>query len=289
MAALTDNKEVDRKDGVLIAHKVAASTTIYKGALLKVNASGYAEPCATEAGASFIGVAYEEVDNSSGSDGDKEVRVYKTGTFLLEGSGFAQSDVGAPVYASDDQTITTTPASNLQIVGEIVEYEAADEVWVKLFASDTPAAASVAALGATADFTALAVTATNLTALAVTATNLTALAVTATNLTDLSTGDTYTDAAVNAIFAEVETALDLKADNADVETLRGEVETALDLKADNADVETLRTECETAFDLKADNADVETLRGEVETRMDNAEAKADEIIAALKGAGLMKS
>ena len=66
-----------------------------------------------------------------------------------------------------------------------------------------------------------------LTALGTTS-NLTALVIAATTVSDLSTGDTYADAGLNAIFAEVETALDLKADNADVETLRGEIEVRLD-------------------------------------------------------------
>jgi len=88
-------------------------------------------------------------------------------------------------------------------------------------------AAVIAALGSTAD--------------------LTALVIAATTLSDLSTSDTYTDAALNAIFAEVET----------------------------------------AFDLKSDNADVETLRTEVEARLDDIEAKIDAILVSLKNAGLM--
>jgi len=40
-------------------------------------------------------------------------------------------------------------------------------------------------------------------------------------------------------------------------------------------------------DIKADNADLETLRGEVETRLDNIESKINAIIVAMKAAGLM--
>lgn len=132
MAALSDNKEVQRKDGVVLAHKVVGSDIIYRGALVKINADGYLAPCAAEAGAVFAGIAYEEVDNSSGSAGDEECRVYKEGVFLLEGSGFAQADVGEAVYASDDQTVTKTHAANLQRVGVIVEFESSTKVWVKI-------------------------------------------------------------------------------------------------------------------------------------------------------------
>lgn len=44
---------------------------------------------------------------------------------------------------------------------------------------------------------------------------------------------------------------------------------------------------DTALDLKADNADVETLRTQVEARLDAIEAKVDALLAALKTAGLM--
>ena len=225
MAALTENIEIPEKVGKLISHPVAVDI-IYKGALVKNNAAGYLAPCATEAGATFAGVAYEKKDNSGGSAGDLSCRVIKEGVFLLTGSGLAQSDVGAVVFASDDQTITTSAGANLQPVGRIVAFKSATQVWVKIETAMVPSA-TVAELGTTSD--------------------LTALVVAATTLSDLSTGDSYTDAAVNAIFAEVETALD----------------------------------------LKADNADVETLRTEVEARLDNIEAKIDAILGALKASGLM--
>ena len=139
----------------------------------------------------------------------------------------------------------------------VTEDTAADELEAAINSGANPQAASVAALGATAD----------LTAVAPAATSLTAVVPAATAVSDLSTGDTYTDASVNAIFAEVETAMDLKADNVDVESMRGEIETAMDLKADNADVEALRVE--------------------IEDRLDDIESKVDEIIAALKAAALM--
>lgn len=49
----------------------------------------------------------------------------------------------------------------------------------------------------------------------------------------------------------------------------------------NAGIDAASVATETALDLKADNADVETLRAEVETRLDNIEAKIDALLAAL--------
>jgi len=131
MAALTADIELKEKDGSVV-RKPAAVDVIYKGALVKNNAAGYAEPCAAEAGATFAGVANEQVDNIAGSAGDKTVNVTKKGIFLLTSSGLAQSDVGSEVYASDDQTVSTVQGANEQAIGKIVAYESATQAWVDI-------------------------------------------------------------------------------------------------------------------------------------------------------------
>lgn len=119
----------------------------------------------------------------------------------------------------------------------LTEDKAADELIAALEAAADEQAAAVAALGATA--------------------NLSALAPTASVISD--SAGTYAIPA-EPTGAEVDAAIN---------ALRDKVETALDLKADNADAETLRTE--------------------VEARMDAAEAKIDAVIAALKASGQMAS
>lgn len=54
-------------------------------------------------------------------------------------------------------------------------------------------------------------------------------------------------------------------------------------------INVLTTAVNTKLDLKADNADVETLRTEAEARIDAVEAKVDAVIAAMKTAKLMKT
>jgi len=139
MAALTERKQVEEKDGVKLDLAMAVDE-IFAGALLKKNAAGFLAPAAVEAGAVFAGVAYEDCDNSSGSAGDIACKVIRKGLFLLEGTGFAQTDVGVPVYASDDQTITKTYAADLQRVGVIDEFISATQVWVSI---DVAASASI--------------------------------------------------------------------------------------------------------------------------------------------------
>ena len=57
----------------------------------------------------------------------------------------------------------------------------------------------------------------------------------------------------------------------------------------DAGIDAVVLNIETALNLKADNADVETLRTQSEARLDAIEAKVDALIAALKTAGLMAS
>ena len=132
MTALAANKDVVEKDGKLLSHPVVASDIIYKGALVKHNAAGYLAPCAAEAGSSFAGIAYEQVDNSAGAAGDLSCRVIKEGAFLLEGTGFVQADVGSKVYATDDQTITLVPLAGSQLVGVIEQFVSSTKVYVKI-------------------------------------------------------------------------------------------------------------------------------------------------------------
>jgi len=132
MSVLAKGTNIDSKDGIYVAHKMAA-VKIYQGALVNINAAGFVDNCADGmTGAFFAGVAVETVDNSAGAAGDKYIRVQKVGIVKLPCSGMAQADVGTPVLASDNNTVTKTSAAGRAVVGPIVEFESATAVWVKL-------------------------------------------------------------------------------------------------------------------------------------------------------------
>lgn len=115
------------------SYPVAASATIYKGALLCVNSSGYAQP-ATDAGSVvFIGVAYEAKNNSAGSDGDLDVRVMTRGRFLLPATSITQAMVGTAMYVVDDATVDDAAGSTYLVhVGKLVEYVSTTSGWVDI-------------------------------------------------------------------------------------------------------------------------------------------------------------
>ena len=132
MAALTADKKVVYYDGKYDSHPVAASTTIYKGALVCINASGYAVPAADTASFKFVGWAVAQADNSSGSAADIDVVVQTEGVIELAGSGFALTSVGSKVYVSDDQTVALSGVTNDVEVGKVVEYISATLAKVKI-------------------------------------------------------------------------------------------------------------------------------------------------------------
>lgn len=120
--AVTANQLVTRQDGEKVAYPVAASTRIYQGTLVYINAAGYASDATATGVNAFAGVATGEADNTSGSAGDIFVEVYTKGNFELVGTGFAQTDVGMPIYADDNYACVLSLGSTSVRIGTIVRY-----------------------------------------------------------------------------------------------------------------------------------------------------------------------
>lgn len=134
MAAATEARDPQRKDGSVVSYKLPASTStyVYKGTLVSARvADGYAY--ASRSGTAtdlFLGVAME-TKAGDGTAGSARVQVEKTGSFLFNCSGFAQTDLGVAVYASDDNTVTKTSTNN-QLVGYVAEVISATLVRVRI-------------------------------------------------------------------------------------------------------------------------------------------------------------
>jgi hypothetical protein len=100
--------------GELEAYPVIASDIIYEGSAVGENGSGYARPLV--AADPFLGFAQRQVDNSTGSAGEKNVVVRTRGKVQLSITSIAITANDRPaVYASDDDTFTLTATSNTLI------------------------------------------------------------------------------------------------------------------------------------------------------------------------------
>lgn len=127
--ALTSNREVDRYvDQELRTLPVKGGAKIFKGAFV-----GLSGGCARGlvAGDAFAGIAYEEADNTSGDDGDLDVRVFTMGDFEHALGGADVANNLAPIYASDDETITITPTDN-SLVGRQMGVPAAGRIVLRI-------------------------------------------------------------------------------------------------------------------------------------------------------------
>jgi len=133
MTATATAREAKRKDGEVISYPMAA-VKIPKGALVNINANGYATNATDASGETFAGVAYETVDNSAGNAGDLAIRVQTTGTFVfVDGGGNgAQTDVGVAFKVVDNQTITDASTSNSLYAGIAVESISATSVRIRI-------------------------------------------------------------------------------------------------------------------------------------------------------------
>ena len=130
MTTLATDKSRTYELGDLNSFPVVATDIIYEGAAVGLS-SGNARPL--NAGDQFVGFCIQNVDNSTGSAGDMRVQVKTYGEIQLAIGSLAATDVGKPVYASDDDTFTKTSSGNSKIgwcsryissgVG-IVEFEA---------------------------------------------------------------------------------------------------------------------------------------------------------------------
>lgn len=132
MTALAADKEIGRKEqGPWQVYPVAASTTIYKGALVAINSSGYLVPASDTAGLRLAGVAMEGKDNSSGSNGDLECKCAVTGVFPVVASSITQAMVGRMLYIVDDQTVDET-TTNWVPAGILREYTSATAGYIEI-------------------------------------------------------------------------------------------------------------------------------------------------------------
>ncbi len=143
MAALTTDRKL-RLQGEIrrtFSADLAAATTIYAGALVAKNASGYVVPASDAAAIKVIGFALEQVVNS-GAAGAKSITVGTGVIECLNASGaIVQAGMHALCYVADDQSVSTAAAmTNDVIAGRVVAFTT-----TKVFVDVDPAFAGLSA------------------------------------------------------------------------------------------------------------------------------------------------
>lgn len=131
MPTLTQDTPRTYEVGNINAFPVIADDALFEGAAVGDNGSGYARPLV--AGDRFLGFAEEQTNNINGAAGDIRVRVKNVGLIILAVSGAVITDVGQPVYASDDDTFTLDAVGN-SYIGLVYRWESSGVVVVAFVA-----------------------------------------------------------------------------------------------------------------------------------------------------------
>lgn len=134
MAALTaDKNRRSRGSARHLSLPVDGGSVIYKGAIVAIDANGYAIPASDAAGLQVAGIAYEKVDNSAGANGAKRVRVEFDAEFLMDCASITQAMVGDLMEVVDDQTVDDAAGAgtvNNINLGRLTEFVSATSGWV---------------------------------------------------------------------------------------------------------------------------------------------------------------
>ena len=127
MTALSANASVKGTGSAprnLYEHGVAASSHCYQGAILVSDASGFIAPGTSAPSLKCVGVCLEEADNSSGANGDIDVK-YRAGEYKFANDGgtpVVQADLGRDCYILDDATVTGD-ATGRSVCGKVTKVE----------------------------------------------------------------------------------------------------------------------------------------------------------------------
>jgi len=118
--------------GDMGAVPIVATDIVFEGAMVGDNAAGYGRPLV--AGDRFLGHNIFQVDNTLGGAGDKNLRL-RTGVYRLVCSLVGLiTDVGQPVYASDDATLSfaaSIAGVKNSYVGRISRYVSATKMEIE--------------------------------------------------------------------------------------------------------------------------------------------------------------
>lgn len=136
MGTLASARNTRERLALDFSYPMAAAAVVFAGSMVTLTTTGYARN-GKQGGTRVVGVAQQNVDNTSGVDGAKSVSV-KRGChqFLnLVADLVTPADIGNDCYLVDDETVARTNGGATRVTaGKIVAIEllgATSTVWVQ--------------------------------------------------------------------------------------------------------------------------------------------------------------
>lgn len=134
MVALTAPRDTRQRSGAVFSRGIAANVTIYKGALVALNAAGFLVPGTVSTTLKADGVAQDTVVGTA-VNGEAVVDVER-GVFRFSNSAagdqITRADIGNDCFiVDDDQVARTNGGSTRSIAGRVEDVDAVG-VWVRI-------------------------------------------------------------------------------------------------------------------------------------------------------------
>lgn len=126
--ALTNDVQYRERNGDQLEYGVLTNIKIYGGGATAITSAKLAVPVGHGSASKFIGFAQERVDNTGGASGDRTVKVNKKIRLIPLSATVA--NMGAAVYATDDNTFTLDNTGSPMQVGTIWAVDAMG-TWLK--------------------------------------------------------------------------------------------------------------------------------------------------------------
>lgn len=104
------------------AYPVAIGEQIWRGSLVAVTSAGNLQRIQTSGSVAFVGIADKDYSNVGAATVSPVKVVARKGCWALTVTGATAANINAPVYATDDNTLTLTAGSNL-LVGNLTGIE----------------------------------------------------------------------------------------------------------------------------------------------------------------------
>jgi hypothetical protein len=131
---LVADRNTEYRDNGVMPMAVAAATRIFAGAIVCVNATGYAVNGQVATTLTYVGRADAYVDNTLGADGAAMVLVRRKKAFKWFNAAadlITQADMYKTAYIVDDETVGKTNGGNTRsAAGRIVGIDS-NGVWIE--------------------------------------------------------------------------------------------------------------------------------------------------------------
>lgn len=130
MTALTADANRLSKEGHLKSYPVAATTEIFKGSLVVLDAGGDLIPADDASGTSHVVGVADEYVNNTGADAAVDCRVITGRAFRFAATAITVAMLGDMAYVVDDNTVDNGSGTNDVIAGQIIQVDSTTQCWI---------------------------------------------------------------------------------------------------------------------------------------------------------------